>query len=142
MFAQLSALMPSRACRALAPTVALIAVSCGLPAHAEERFFEPMPVVLSASRLPQPLSDTPAAMTVIDAAGVEVPTTWDEWVEAARKVSKATQTPAALAWDRSGHRFAGPAISYGAKIFDAKGDLVLFEAMGGGFTWGAVLARY
>lgn len=32
---------------------------------------------------------------------------------------------AALAWDRSGHRFAGPAISYGAKIFDAKGDLVL-----------------
>ena len=67
MFAQLSALMPSRACRALAPTVALIAVSCGLPAHAEERFFEPMPVVLSASRLPQPLSDTPAAMTVIDA---------------------------------------------------------------------------
>ena len=23
-----------------------------------------------------------------------------------------------------------------------KGDLVLFEAMGGGFTWGAVLARY
>lgn len=67
MFAQLSASMPSRACRALAPTVALIAVSCGLPAHAEERFFEPMPVVLSASRLPQPLSDTPAAMTVIDA---------------------------------------------------------------------------
>ncbi len=51
--------------------------------------------------------------------------TWDEWVDAARKVSKATQTPAALAWDRSGHRFAGPAISYGAKIFDAKGELVL-----------------
>ena len=23
-----------------------------------------------------------------------------------------------------------------------KGELVLFEAMGGGFTWGAVLARY
>jgi alpha-1,4-digalacturonate transport system substrate-binding protein len=30
-----------------------------------------------------------------------------------------------MAWDRSGHRFAGPAISYGAKIFDAKGDLVI-----------------
>lgn len=30
-----------------------------------------------------------------------------------------------MAWDRSGHRFAGPAISYGAKIFDAKGELVL-----------------
>jgi 3-oxoacyl-[acyl-carrier-protein] synthase-3 len=23
-----------------------------------------------------------------------------------------------------------------------RGDLVLMEAMGGGFTWGAVLARY
>jgi alpha-1,4-digalacturonate transport system substrate-binding protein len=66
--------------------------------------------------------------TLFEQAKVTVPgpkATWDEWVEAARKVAKATQTPAALAWDRSGHRFAGPAISYGAKIFDAKGDLVL-----------------
>ena len=66
--------------------------------------------------------------TWFEQAKVAIPgpkATWDEWVEAARKVSKATQTPAALAWDRSGHRFAGPAISYGAKIFDAKGDLLL-----------------
>ena len=66
--------------------------------------------------------------TMFEQAKVAIPgpkATWDEWVEAARKVSKATQTPAALAWDRSGHRFAGPAISYGAKIFDAKGDLLL-----------------
>lgn len=66
--------------------------------------------------------------TLFEQAKVALPgpkATWDDWVEAARKVSKATQTPAALAWDRSGHRFAGPAISYGAKIFDAKGDLVL-----------------
>ena len=32
-----------------------------------------------------------------------------------------------MAWDRSGHRFAGPAVSYGAKIFDAKGNLALDE---------------
>lgn len=66
--------------------------------------------------------------TLFEQAKVAVPgpkATWDEWVEAARKVAKATQTQAALAWDRSGHRFAGPAISYGAKIFDAKGDLVI-----------------
>ena len=66
--------------------------------------------------------------TLFEQAKVAIPgpkATWDEWVEAARKVSKATQTPAALAWDRSGHRFAGPAISYGAKIFDTKGDLLL-----------------
>ena len=48
---------------------------------------------------------------------------WDEWVDAARKVARATQTKAAMAWDRSGHRFAGPAISNGAAIFDAKGRL-------------------
>ena len=68
--------------------------------------------------------------TLFEQAKVAMPgpkATWDEWVEAARKVSKATQTQAALAWDRSGHRFAGPAISYGAKIFDAKGELVLDE---------------
>jgi alpha-1,4-digalacturonate transport system substrate-binding protein len=66
--------------------------------------------------------------TLFEQAKVGVPgpkATWDEWVDASRKVAKATQTPAALAWDRSGHRFAGPAISYGAKIFDAKGELVL-----------------
>jgi alpha-1,4-digalacturonate transport system substrate-binding protein len=66
--------------------------------------------------------------TLFEQAKVTLPgakASWDEWVEAARKVAKATQTPAALAWDRSGHRFAGPAISYGAKIFDTKGDLVL-----------------
>ena len=51
--------------------------------------------------------------------------TLDEWVAAARQVARATRTKAAMAWDRSGHRFAGPAISYGAAIFDAKGDLVL-----------------
>ena len=66
--------------------------------------------------------------TLFEQAKIPMPgpkATWDEWVDASRKVAKATQTQAALAWDRSGHRFAGPAISYGAKIFDAKGDLVL-----------------
>jgi alpha-1,4-digalacturonate transport system substrate-binding protein len=66
--------------------------------------------------------------TLFEQANIPLPgpkATWDEWVDATRKVSKATKTTAALAWDRSGHRFAGPAISHGAKIFDAKGNLVL-----------------
>ena len=65
--------------------------------------------------------------TLFEQAKVALPgpkATWDEWVAAARQVARATQTKAAMAWDRSGHRFAGPAISYGAAIFDAKGDLV------------------
>jgi len=66
--------------------------------------------------------------TLFEQAKVPMPgpkATWDEWVEACRKVAKATQTPAAIAWDRSGHRFAGPAISFGAKIFDASGNLTM-----------------
>lgn len=66
--------------------------------------------------------------TLFEQAKVAVPgpkATWDEWVAAANKVAKATQTKAAMAWDRSGHRFAGPAISNGAAIFDAKGELLL-----------------
>jgi len=66
--------------------------------------------------------------TLFEQAKVAIPgpkATWDDWADAVRKVSKATQTKAGMAWDRSGHRFAGPAISYGAKIFDAKGELVI-----------------
>ena len=66
--------------------------------------------------------------TLFEQAKVALPgpkATWDEWVAAARKVATATQTKAAMAWDRSGHRFAGPAISNGAAILDAKGELVL-----------------
>lgn len=66
--------------------------------------------------------------TLFEQAKVPMPgpkATWDEWVAAANKVAKANQLPAAMAWDRSGHRFAGPAISYGAKIFDSKGELVM-----------------
>jgi len=66
--------------------------------------------------------------TLFDQAKVPMPgpkATWDDWMEASRKVAKATQIKAAAAWDRSGHRFAGPAISYGAKVFDAQGNPVI-----------------
>jgi alpha-1,4-digalacturonate transport system substrate-binding protein len=64
--------------------------------------------------------------TLFEQAGVEVPgdgATWDDWTAAARKVAEATQTPFPMALDRSGHRLAGPAISMGAKFFDADGKL-------------------
>ena len=48
--------------------------------------------------------------------------------------------------DRHGNTSAASIpLAFDAAVKDgriAKGDLVLFEAMGGGFTWGAVLARY
>jgi alpha-1,4-digalacturonate transport system substrate-binding protein len=66
--------------------------------------------------------------TLFEQAKVPMPgpkATWDDWMDASRKVAKATQIKAAAAWDRSGHRFAGPAISYGAKVFDAQGNPVI-----------------
>ena len=51
--------------------------------------------------------------------------TWDDWMEAARKVATATKTPYAMAMDRSGHRFAPLAVAMGAKIFDANGNPVI-----------------
>ena len=67
--------------------------------------------------------------TLFEQANVPVPgekATWDEWAEATRKVAKATETPFAMAMDRSGHRLAGPAVSNGAKFFgpDGKPQLV------------------
>ncbi|SFB76567.1 ABC transporter substrate-binding protein [Tropicimonas isoalkanivorans] len=72
--------------------------------------------------------------TLFDQAEVEVPgpdATWDDWAEATRKVAEATETPFAMAIDRSGHRIAGPAISYGAKLFGEDGTPTLVDE---GFT--------
>ena len=62
--------------------------------------------------------------SLFDQAGVPLPgdaATWDDWAVTLKKVADADKVPFAMAWDRSGHRFAGPAISYGAKYFAADG---------------------
>lgn len=66
--------------------------------------------------------------TLFEQAKVAMPgpkATWEEWAAATRQVATKTQIKAAMAWDRSGHRFAGPAISYGAKIFAPNGESVI-----------------
>lgn len=54
----------------LPATVLLVGISCGSAWAAdypsEQEYFQDLPVVLSASRLSQPISETPSAMTVID----------------------------------------------------------------------------
>lgn len=53
--------------RRVALSVCLFAgPAAAVPPDSESGFFEEMPVVLSASRLPQPLSEAPAAVTVLD----------------------------------------------------------------------------
>jgi alpha-1,4-digalacturonate transport system substrate-binding protein len=74
--------------------------------------------------------------TLFEQAGVAVPSdksdkvTWEEWVAAAREVAQKTQTPFAIAMDRSGHRLAGPAISIGAKYFGEDGKPAILNDAG------------
>lgn len=68
--------------------------------------------------------------TLFEQANVPVPgasASWDDWAAAVDKVAKATGTPNGMAWDRSGHRFAGPAISYGAKYFAPDGSPAVID---------------
>ena len=63
--------------------------------------------------------------SLFEQAGVEMPgddATWEDWATAATQVAEATDADFPMAIDRSGHRVAGPAISYGAKYFDEEGN--------------------
>jgi alpha-1,4-digalacturonate transport system substrate-binding protein len=74
--------------------------------------------------------------TLFEQAGVDVPSdssdevTWDQWLEAAAQVAEATETPYALAYDRSGHRLLGAALTEGAVILNEDG---MFEFDDEGF---------
>ncbi len=67
-------------------------------------------------------------VTMFEDAGVEIPgpgSTWDDWAEATQQVKDQTGSYAGMIMDRSGHRMAGPAMSYGAKYFDANGKMIV-----------------
>ncbi|WP_425101851.1 ABC transporter substrate-binding protein [Tropicibacter sp. S64] len=69
-------------------------------------------------------------LTMFEEAGVDLPepgATWEDWAEATRQVQEALGSYAGMVMDRSGHRFAGPAMSYGAKYFNDDGTLVIDE---------------
>lgn len=69
--------------------------------------------------------------TLWEQAEVAVPSdasdsvSWEEWAAAATEVKDALGLPHAMVMDPSGHRFAGPAISNGAKYFDDDGNVAL-----------------
>lgn len=69
--------------------------------------------------------------TLFEQASVAVPSdsmdavTWEEWTAAATEVAAATGTQYAIAMDRSGHRFAGPAFSEGAVLFAEDGSVTI-----------------
>lgn len=68
--------------------------------------------------------------TLFEQAGVELPgegATWDDWAEAARQVAENQGIPMPMAIDRSGHRFAGPAISMGAQFIGENGEPAVID---------------
>lgn len=67
-------------------------------------------------------------VTLFEQAGVEMPpddATWEEWVEAAKQVAEATETPYAVAIDRSGHRFWGPSLGNCATYVNEDGTFTV-----------------
>ena len=68
--------------------------------------------------------------TLFEQAGVAMPgdgATWDDWATSVNEVADKLDIPIPMAWDRSGHRVAGPAIAMGAKMFDADGNPALVD---------------
>lgn len=66
--------------------------------------------------------------TLFEQAGVEIPgegATWDEWEAALVEVVEQTGVDYAYTTDNRGHRFAGPAMSMGATLFDDEGNFDL-----------------
>ncbi len=69
-------------------------------------------------------------VTMFEDADVEIPAegaSWDDWAVALREVKSALGINAGLAMDRTAHRMAGPAFSYGAKFFDDSGTPILVD---------------
>lgn len=68
--------------------------------------------------------------TLFEQAEIDMPgdgATWDDWAKAVGEVATKLDIPIPMAWDRSGHRVAGPAIAMGAKMFDAEGNPALVD---------------
>jgi alpha-1,4-digalacturonate transport system substrate-binding protein len=66
-------------------------------------------------------------LTLLEQAGIDLPDegTWEEWTALTQQVAEATGTQYAISIDRTGHRFAGPAMSMGATLIDANGNFTV-----------------
>ena len=63
--------------------------------------------------------------TLFEQAGVAIPgekATWEDWAKASKAVADKVKAPYPVAFDRSGHRFYGLAVSQGSKMIGADGN--------------------
>jgi alpha-1,4-digalacturonate transport system substrate-binding protein len=99
-------------------------------AYYEANFPAPILAALGYGGYPDALTVTGPYVnkTLFDQAGIALPgegTTWQEWTDLTKQVAEATQVDYAISIDRTGHRFAGPAMSMGATLIDADGNFTV-----------------
>jgi alpha-1,4-digalacturonate transport system substrate-binding protein len=100
------------------------------PAFYEANFPAPILDALGYGGFPDAFTVTGPYVnkTLFDQAEVEIPgegTTWEQWTELTKQVAEATGVQYAISIDRTGHRYAGPAMSMGATLIDANGDFTV-----------------
>jgi len=100
------------------------------PAYYEANFPAPILEAMGYGGFPDALTVTGPYVnkTLFDQAEVELPgegTTWQEWTDLTTQVAEATGVQYAISIDRTGHRFAGPAMSMGATLLDADGNFTV-----------------
>lgn len=94
-------------------------------AYYEANFPAPILEALNYGGFPDTLTVTGPYVnkTLFDQAGIALPgegATWEDWTKVTEEVAKATGVQYAIAIDRTGHRFAGPAMSMGATLINAE----------------------
>jgi alpha-1,4-digalacturonate transport system substrate-binding protein len=99
-------------------------------AYYEANFPAPILEALGYGGYPDALTVTGPFVnkTLFDQAGIELPgegTTWEEWTTLTQQVAEATQVQYAISIDRTGHRFAGPAMSMGATLLNDQGGFTV-----------------
>jgi alpha-1,4-digalacturonate transport system substrate-binding protein len=99
-------------------------------AYYEANFPTPILEALGFGGYPDALTVTGPYVnkTLFDQAGIALPgegTTWQEWTEITQQVAEATQVQYAISIDRTGHRFAGPAMSMGATLLNDQGGFTV-----------------
>lgn len=99
-------------------------------AYYEANFPAPILEALGYGGYPDALTVTGPFVnkTLFDQAGIEIPgegTTWQEWTDVTTQVAEANGVDYAISIDRTGHRFAGPAMSMGATLLNDEGGFTV-----------------
>lgn len=100
------------------------------PSFYENNFPKPILKAMEYGGFPDRLDVTAPFVnkTLFDQAGIALPgpkATWPDWTKVAEEVAKKTGVPYAISIDRTGARFAGPAMTMGATLVSDNGKITV-----------------